>query len=98
MPIRVRPDDDWGVRTTYTHPTTTYTHPAGERSTTSLRDRLIETCHDSPLGGHSMRGKYVATCEHCQRNKHYNSSTRRIPEPDGIPSRRFDVLSEQVEI
>ena len=36
---------------------------------------------------------YVASCEHCQRNKSYNSSTRDIPQPHAIPSRRFDVLS-----
>ena len=81
--------------------------------TTSLRGRLIEVCHDSPLGGHtgdrklkhemmsqffwpqmsSHIEKYVATCEHCQRNKSYNSSTRGIPQPHVIPSRRFDVVS-----
>ena len=53
-----------------------------------LRGRLLEICHDSPLGGHtgarklkhemisqffwphmsSHIEKYVATCEHCQRN------------------------------
>ena len=37
--------------------------------------------------------KYVASCEHCQRNKSYNSSTRGIPQPHTIPSRRFDVVS-----
>ncbi len=37
--------------------------------------------------------KYVASCEHCQRNKSYNSSTRGIPQPHAIPSRRFDVIS-----
>jgi hypothetical protein len=37
--------------------------------------------------------KYVATCEHCQRNKSYNSSTRGIPQTHAIPSRRFDVVS-----
>jgi hypothetical protein len=37
--------------------------------------------------------KYVATCEHSQRNKSYNSSTRGIPQPHAIPSRRFDVVS-----
>jgi hypothetical protein len=37
--------------------------------------------------------KYVASCEHCQRNKSYNSSTRGIPQPQAIPSRRFDVIS-----
>ena len=37
--------------------------------------------------------KYVATCDHCQRNKRYNSSTRDIPQPHDIPSRRFDVVS-----
>jgi hypothetical protein len=37
--------------------------------------------------------KYVATCEHCQRNKSYNSTTRGIPQPHAIPSRRFDVVS-----
>jgi transposase InsO family protein len=37
--------------------------------------------------------KYVATCEHCQRNKSYNSSTRGIPQSHDIPSRRFDVVS-----
>jgi len=37
--------------------------------------------------------KYVDSCEHCQRNKSYNSSTRGIPQPHTIPSRRFDVVS-----
>ena len=37
--------------------------------------------------------KYVTTCEHFQRNKSYNSSTRGIPQPHVIPSRRFDVVS-----
>jgi hypothetical protein len=37
--------------------------------------------------------KYVASCERCQRNKSYNSSTRGIPQPHAIPSRRFDVIS-----
>jgi hypothetical protein len=80
---------------------------------TSLRGRLLEICHDSPLGGHtgarklkyemmpqffwpqmsSHIDKYVASCEHCQRNKSYNSSTRGIPQPHAIPSRRFDVIS-----
>jgi hypothetical protein len=80
---------------------------------TSLRGRLLEICHDSPLGGHtgarklkyemmpqffwpqmsSHIDKYVASCEHCQRNKNYNSSTRGIPQPHDIPSRRFDVIS-----
>jgi hypothetical protein len=80
---------------------------------TPLRGRLLEICHDSPLGGHtgarklkyemmpqffwpqmsSHIDKYVASCEHCQRNKSYNSSTRGIPQPHAIPSRRFDVIS-----
>ncbi len=79
----------------------------------SLRGRLLEICHDSPLGGHtgdrklkcemmskffwphmsSHIEKYVATCENCQRNKSYNSSTRGIPHPHDIPSHRFDVVS-----
>jgi hypothetical protein len=79
----------------------------------TLRGRLLEICHDSPLGGHtgarklkyemmpqffwsqmsSHIDKYVASCEHYQRNKSYNSSTRGIPQPHAIPSRRFDVLS-----
>jgi hypothetical protein len=37
--------------------------------------------------------KYVVSCEHCQRNKRYNSSTRDIPQPHDIPSSRFDVVS-----
>ncbi len=80
---------------------------------TSLRGRLLEICHDSPLGGHtgtrkvkyemmpqffwpqtsSHMDKYVTSCEHCQRNKSYNSSTRDIPQPHDIPSCRFDVVS-----
>jgi hypothetical protein len=36
--------------------------------------------------------KYVASCDRCQRNKSYNSSTRCIPQPYVIPSRRFDVI------
>jgi transposase InsO family protein len=80
---------------------------------TSLRGRLLEICHDSPLGGHTgaRKLKYemmppffwpqmslhidknVASCENCQRNKSYNSSTRGIPQPHAIPSRRFDVVS-----
>jgi hypothetical protein len=80
---------------------------------TSLHGRLLEICHDSPLGGHtgarklkyemmpqffclqmsSHIDKYIASCDHCQRNKSYNSSTRGIPQPHGIPSRRCDVIS-----
>ncbi len=80
---------------------------------TSLRGRLLEICHDSPLGSHtgarklkyemmphffwpqmsSHIHKYVASCEYCQRNKSYNSSTRGIPQPHTIPLRRFDVIS-----
>ncbi len=37
--------------------------------------------------------KYVDSCEHYQRNKSYNSSTRVIPQPHDIPSLRFDVIS-----
>jgi transposase InsO family protein len=37
--------------------------------------------------------KYVVSCEYCQRNKSYNCSTRDIPQPQAIPSRRFDVIS-----
>jgi hypothetical protein len=37
--------------------------------------------------------KYVASCEHCQRNKSFNSSTRGIPHPHDVPIRRFEVMS-----
>ena len=80
---------------------------------TSLRGQLLETCHDSPLGGHvgtkklkytmmtqfywphmaTHIEKYVASCEHCQRNKSFNASTRGIPHPHDIPIRRFEVMS-----
>jgi transposase InsO family protein len=41
----------------------------------------------------SQIDKYVVSCEHCQRNKTFNSSTRGIPQPHDIPSSRFDVVS-----
>jgi hypothetical protein len=83
---------------------------------TSLRGRLLETCHDSPLGGHtsarklkyvmtskffwpqmsSHTDKYVASCEHYQRNKSYYSSTRGIPQPHAILSRRFDAFTDRL--
>jgi hypothetical protein len=37
--------------------------------------------------------KYVASCEHCQRNKSFNASTRGIPHPHDVPIRRFEVMS-----
>ncbi len=80
---------------------------------TNLRGQLLETCHDSPLGGNvgtkklkytmmtqfywshmsTHIEKYVSSCEHCQRNKSFNDSTRDIPHPHDIPVCRFEVMS-----
>ena len=37
--------------------------------------------------------QYVLSCEHCQRNKSYNSNTRGIPTPTPIPVSRFSVIA-----
>ena len=37
--------------------------------------------------------QYVLSCEHCQRNKSYNSNTRGIPTPTPIPVSRFSVVA-----
>jgi hypothetical protein len=50
-----------------------------------------------PLLDHHDRGisleKYVVSCDHCQRNKSFNDSTRGIPHPHDVPIRRFEVMS-----
>jgi hypothetical protein len=51
---------------------------------TTLRGQLLETCHDSPLGGHVGTKK---------GNKSFNASTRDIPHPHDVPVRRFEVMS-----